>query len=234
MSLFAIGDLHLSFANPKPMDVFGNNWTEHEQKIKEDWIKKVTENDLVLIPGDFSWAMTLEDTYKDFEFLNNLPGNKIILKGNHDYWWNSLTKLNNYLKENNFKNIQFLQNNAYEFEGKIICGTRGWNLVTADENDEAIIRRELIRLELSIIEGIKKYGEDKEIIVCMHFPPSNKIILENSEFIKVMQKYNVKKCLYGHLHGESHKDAIEGNVGGIELKLVSSDYLNFKLEKIGG
>ena len=232
MSIFAIGDLHLSYANPKPMNIFGNNWIDHEEKIKKDWLNKVSKNDLVLIPGDFSWALTLEDTYKDFEYLNNLPGEKIMLKGNHDFWWNSLTKLNNYLEESNFKNIKFLYNNAYEFEGKIICGTRGWNLIKVEDNDEVINRREVIRLELSITEGIKKYGEDKEIIVCMHYPPTNKKLLENSEFIKVMQKYNVKKCIYGHLHGESHKEAVEGNIGGIDIKLVSSDFLDFRLEKI--
>ena len=232
MSIFAIADLHLSFANPKPMDIFGDNWSNHENKIKEDWMQKVTDNDLVLLPGDFSWAMDLKDTYKDFEYLNSLPGKKIMLKGNHDYWWNSLTKLNKFIKENEFKNIDFLYNNAYEFENKIIAGTRGWNLIPNEENDETIIRRELIRLELSITEGIKKFGEDKEIIVCMHYPPTNKSLLENSEFIELMQKYNVKTCIYGHLHGESHKEAIEGNIGGIDVKLVSADYLNFKLEKI--
>ena len=232
MSIYAIADLHLSFANPKPMDIFGNNWTNHEEKIKEDWINKVKDEDLVLLPGDFSWAMNLEDTYKDFEYLNNLPGKKIMLKGNHDYWWNSLTKLNNFLKENCFNNIDFLHNNSYEFDGRIIAGTRGWNLVLNEENDETVIKRELLRLELSITEGIKKYGSDKEIIVCMHYPPTNKALNENSEFIKIMKKYNVKTCIYGHLHGESHKEAIEGNIDDIELKLVSADYLDFKLEKI--
>ena len=232
MSIFAIADLHLSFKSPKPMDIFGGNWTNHEAKIKEDWTSKVKNDDLVLLPGDFSWAMNLEDTYRDFEYLNNLPGKKLMLKGNHDYWWNSITKLNKFLEENNFKNIEFLYNNAYEFEDKIIAGTRGWNLVPNEENDEAIIRRELLRLELSIIEGIKHFGDNKEIVVCMHYPPTNKVLLENSYFIKIMQKYNVKKCLYGHLHGESHKEAIEGNIGGIDIKLVSADFLDFKLEKI--
>ena len=232
MAIYAIADLHLSFASPKPMDIFGGNWTNHEMKIKEDWMKNVKEKDLVLLPGDFSWAMALEDTYKDFEYLNSLPGKKIMLKGNHDYWWNSLKKLNEYLEQNNFKNIEFLYNNSYEFDGKIICGTRGWNLVVAEENDETIMKRELIRLELSINDGIKKYGEEKEIIVCMHYPPTNKQLLENSEFIKLMQKYNVKKCIYGHLHGEAHKEAIEGNIGGIDIKLVSCDFLDFKLAKI--
>lgn len=210
MSIYAIGDLHLSFDTSKPMDIFGDNWKDHENKIKNDWIEKVKQDDLVLLPGDFSWAMNLKDTYKDFCYLNELPGKKILLKGNHDYWWNSLKKLNEYIEENNFKDIYFLHNNSYEFEGKIIAGTRGWNLSLLNEEDKAIINRELIRLELSIQDGIKKYGEDKEIIVCMHYPPTNKELLENSEFIKLMQKYGVKKCIYGHLHGEALADVVEG------------------------
>ena len=210
MSIYAIGDLHLSFDTSKPMDIFGDNWKDHENKIKNDWIEKVKQDDLVLLPGDFSWAMNLKDTYKDFCYLNELPGRKIMLKGNHDYWWNSLKKLNEFVEENNFKDIYFLHNNSYEFKGKIIAGTRGWNLGLLNEEDKAIINRELIRLELSIQDGIKKYGEDKEIIVCMHYPPTNKELLENSDFIKLMQKYGVKKCIYGHLHGEALVDVVEG------------------------
>lgn len=210
MSIYAIGDLHLSFDTSKPMDIFGDNWKDHENKIKQNWIEKVKQDDLVLLPGDFSWAMNLKDTYKDFCYLNELPGRKIMLKGNHDYWWNSLKKLNEFVEENNFKDIYFLHNNSYEFKGKIIAGTRGWNLGLLNEEDKAIINRELIRLELSIQDGIKKYGEDKEIIVCMHYPPTNKELLENSDFIKLMQKYGVKKCIYGHLHGEALVDVVEG------------------------
>ncbi len=210
MAIYAIGDLHLSFNTSKPMDIFGDNWKNHENKIKEDWIEKVKQDDIVLLPGDFSWAMNLKDAYKDFCYLNELPGKKIMLKGNHDYWWNSLKKLNEYVEENKFENIYFLHNNSYEFEGKIIVGTRGWNLSQLNKEDEAIINRELIRLELSIKDGIEKYGKDKEIIVCMHYPPTNKELQENSEFIKLMQKYGVKKCIYGHLHGESLLDAVEG------------------------
>ena len=121
MSIYAIADLHLSFSSPKPMDIFGDNWRNHEQKIKDDWIKKVTDKDLVLLPGDFSWAIDLEETYKDFEYLNSLSGKKIMLKGNHDYWWNSLKKLNEYIEKNDFKDIFFLYNNSYEFDGKHNC-----------------------------------------------------------------------------------------------------------------
>lgn len=154
-----------------------------------------------------------------------------MLKGNHDYWWNSIKKLDEYIKEKQFKNIEFLHNNSYVVENIMIAGTRGWNL-TSEEEDEKIINRELIRLELSINEGMKKFGSGREIVVCMHFPPTNKELLEKSKFIEIMQKYNVKKCIYGHLHGEVKKECVEGNIGGIELKLISADYLDFRLHKI--
>ena len=232
MAIYAISDLHLSFGENKPMDVFGVNWENHTDKIKENWISKVSENDLVLLPGDFSWAMYLKDTYMDFEFLNSLPGKKILLKGNHDYWWTSIKKMREYLEENNFKNIDFLHNNSYEFENKIIAGTRGWQDESSSE-DKKITKRENIRLELSIQDGIKKYGEDKEIIVCMHYPPFVKYEETDFSYIDTMKKYNVTNCIYGHLHGEeSHKEAKEGNIYNINFKLVSCDYLKFDLKKI--
>lgn len=234
MSIFAIADLHLSFNNPKPMNIFGKNWNNHEEKIKNDWKEKVKENDIVLLPGDFSWSMTIEQVYKDFKFIEELPGRKIILKGNHDYWWNTITSMNNYLKQNNLNTMDFLYNNSFLCENKIIAGTKGWILTDIEENGK-MINREIIRLELSIKDGIQKYGNDKEIIVCMHYPPiTNSIILANEkqQFIELMKKYNVKMCIYGHLHANSHKDAVEGNIKGIELRLVSADYLDFKLMQI--
>ena len=208
MAIFAIADLHLSFNEDKPMNIFGEKWQNHEEKIKQDWIEKVTEKDTVLLPGDFSWSMYLKDTKADFEYLNKLPGRKILLKGNHDYWWSTLNKMNNYIDENQFKNIDFLYNNSYEVEGNIIAGTRGW---------------------------VQSNEEDKPIIICMHYPPYtnyNKQNLIDSPFIEIMRKYNVKKCIYGHLHGESIKEAIQGNIKGIDTKLLSADGVNFKLIKI--
>ena len=226
MSIYTIGDLHLSFNNPKPMDIFGENWINHEEKIKQDWLKKVKPEDTVIHPGDFSWAMHLEDTIKDFEYLQTLPGKKIMLKGNHEYWWTTITNMKNFLEENNFKDIDFLQNNSFEVENKVICGTRGWTLVNEEtENSKKIIKREALRLELSIKDGLDK---NKEIIVFMHYPPIIKQNL-NSEFIKILQKYNIKRCYYGHLHSKSIN---EGIIGGIEFKLVSADALDFKLLKI--
>ena len=235
MSIYTIGDLHLSFKENKPMSIFGENWSEHEEKIKKDWNLKVTENDLVVIPGDFSWATYLKDTDEDFKYLNELPGKKLLLKGNHDYWWTTLKSMRNFLKENNFNNIDFIHNNSYEFENKIIVGTRCWSKTEGTVDDDKIIKREVLRLELSIKDGIKNFGENKGIIVFMHYPPiikSNLIDNELSDFIKVMKKYNIKKCYYGHLHSNSIRDAVEGEHYGIDFKLVSADGLDFKLYKI--
>ena len=163
MAIYAIGDLHLSFASPKPMSIFGDNWINHEEKIRTEWLSKVKEVDTVIHPGDFSWAMKLEDTKKDFEYLNNLPGKKIMLKGNHEYWWTTVTNMKKFLEENNFKNIEFLQNNSIEVEDKIICGTRGWTLINQDtDNSKKIIARESLRLELSIKDAIQKQKEALE------------------------------------------------------------------------
>ena len=230
MSIFAIADLHLSFRVPKPMNIFGDNWSGHEEKIRKDWIEKVTENDLVVLPGDFSWETYLADTKLDFEYLKNLPGKKIMLKGNHDYWWTTLANMRKFLKENNFENIDFLYNNSYEFDNKIIVGTRGWSL-SEEQEDIRLTKREIARLELSIKDGISKYGDKKEIIAFMHYPPVTKSYM-NTEYIELMKKYNIKRCFYGHLHASSIQDAVEGNIQGIELKLISSDGLNFKLWQI--
>lgn len=233
MSIYTIGDLHLSFHENKPMSIFGNNWEGHEEKVKKNWIENVEENDLVVLPGDFSWSTYLKDTYEDFSYLNELPGKKLLLKGNHDYWWTTLTSMRNFLNENNFKNIDFIYNNSYEFENYAITGTRGW-VITEQPDDKRLLNRELARLELSLKEAKSKY-EEKEIIVFMHYPPityNNISNNEPSDFVKLMMKYNVKKCYYGHLHSVSIKEAVEGKYFGIKFKLVSADGLDFKLLKI--
>lgn len=229
MSIYAISDLHLSFNTNKPMDIFG--WNDYEEKISQDWRTNVKEEDLVLLPGDFSWEMKLENTYKDFQFINNLPGKKLLLKGNHDLWWTTLKRMREFLKEKEFNNIDFIYNNSYEFENYIIAGTRGWNLVSENIDDKKIKDRELLRLENSIIDGIQKYGEDKPIIVCMHYPPLLKDF-KNSEFTRILEKYNVKYCLYGHLHGKSHINVFDGIYNNVNYKMVSCDYTGFKLIKI--
>lgn len=233
MSIFVIADLHLSFGTNKPMDIFGENWKNHDKKIADNWRKKVTEKDLVILPGDFSWAMNLEDTIEDFKYLNNLPGNKLLLKGNHDYWWNTLTKMRKYLKENKFENIDFIQNNYYEYENIIITGTHGW-IINGKEEDMKILRREKLRLEMELEAITKQYGNEKEIIVFMHYPPYEK---QNGKieapFAEILEKYKVKKCYYGHLHGEQSYSNISDFIhNNVEYKLVSADYLDFDLAKI--
>lgn len=236
MSIYTIGDLHLSFSEDKPMDVFGDNWKNHEEKIKQDWLKKVKEEDLVVIPGDFSWAMHLDDTKKDFEYLNELPGKKLLLKGNHDYWWETVTKMKNFLDENEFKNIDFIYNNSFEFEDTIITGTRGWSNNEDAQDNKKIFEREVARLKYGIKDALGTEEKmSKDIIVFMHYPPITKQDFQEnnqSAFVQIMQKYNVKKCFYGHLHAHAIDDAVEGNYYGIEFKLVSADALKFELFKV--
>ena len=234
MAIYVIGDLHLGFAIDKPMDIFGNNWENHAEKIKKDWLEKVSDEDTVILPGDFSWATYLEETIPDFEYLNSLPGKKIMSKGNHDYWWTTLTSMRKFLEANDFHNIDFLYNNAYCIENKVIVGTRGWQNSWRSEEDYKILKRENDRLRLSINDGKNRFGCDKEMIAFIHYPPFYKeqLIPDEINFIKTLKENGIKKCYYAHLHGDSHKEAREGIIDGIEFKLVSSDYLNFKLIKL--
>lgn len=229
MSIYAISDLHLAFNKNKPMEIFGDNWKEHYKKIKLDWESKVKEEDLVLLPGDFSWAIDLKGNLEEFKYLEELPGKKILLKGNHDYWWNSLNKMNKFLEENNIKSINFLHNNSYLFEDYIIVGTRGWE-DSNTEDDLKILNREWLRLELSLKDGVNKYGNDKKIIVNMHYPP----FIESTDinFIDLMNNYNVEYCIYGHIHGKTDEEIESIESSKIKFKLVSCDYLDFKLYKI--
>lgn len=210
MAIYTIADLHLSFSNPKPMDIFGDNWKNHEERLKEDWISKVKDEDTVILPGDFSWATYIEDAYPDFKYLDELPGKKILLKGNHDYWWTTVTSMKKYLKEKKLNTIDFIYNNSAKVEDKIIVGTRGWTFQDS-ENSAKMINRENQRLELSIQDAIKNYGNEYEIIAFIHYPPLvSSLLLENKhlEFYKTLKKYDIKRCYYGHLHGKSHADAV--------------------------
>ena len=166
MAIYTIGDLHLSFGQNKPMNIFGDNWNNHTEKIKQSWEKNVKPEDTVILAGDFSWATYLEDAKLDFTYINNLPGRKILLKGNHDYWWTTVTHMKNFLQENNFQNIDFLYNNSYCIDNKLIVGTRGWNILDTDNNNK-MINRENGRLELSIQNAIQTYGNDKELIALL-------------------------------------------------------------------
>ncbi len=234
MSIYAIADLHLSFNNPKPMDIFGDNWKNHENKIKKKWIDEVNSEDLVLILGDFSWGMYLNETLEDFRYLNTLPGKKIILKGNHDYWWSTKAKIDKFLIQNNFNNINILHNNSYKYNDYVIVGTRGWDL--EDIENKNIIDREIGRLKLSFDNAVSKYGLNNKFIVCFHYPPilNNQISNEyEKKILNIMKDYNVTNCIYGHLHGKtSHDKAFIGFIENIKFDLVSADYLNFKLLKL--
>lgn len=224
MSIFAIGDLHLSFDErvDKPMDIFGSVWESHAEKLKEKWIETVEDKDTVILAGDISWALTKEEAYADFEWLHNLPGQKVIIKGNHDLWWTGITKLNDI-----YDDIYFLQNTFYEAENTAICGTRGWvcpGHEGFDSHDEKIYKRELLRLEASLAMAKEKGFDD--IIGVLHYPPTNDK-LQKSGFTELFEKYGVRKVVYGHLHGkESYSKGLKANLNGVSYGLVSLDYLD--------
>ncbi len=231
MAIYAISDLHLSFGVDKPMNIFGTIWKDYEKKIEKNWKDTVNNNDIVIIPGDISWGINLKETLLDFKFINELPGNKIIMKGNHDYYFSTKTKLENFFKENGINTISILHNNAIDIGEYILCGTRGWSKIESNDKklDKKIIERESKRLILSLEEGIKLQNGNqtkKEILVAMHFPPFL------NEFQMVLKEYNVKKCIYGHLHGYGHCMIKEGIIDNIEYIMVSCDYTKFKLVKL--
>lgn len=227
MRIFALGDPHLSFDTAgheyKPMGVFGDSWQDHGYKIRDHWLNVVTEEDVVLLPGDISWAMTLEEFQPDLDFLATLPGQKIISKGNHDLWWDSLYKIQQILPAD----VAVLQNNSFIFADIAVCGTRGWQCPEGeftDAHDAKIFRRELGRLRLSL-DSVPPDAVHK--IVMLHYPPVNSK-QEKSEFIELMEEYNVDICLYGHLHSYAMKNALEGVHWGMQFYLVSADYLGFQ------
>lgn len=223
MALYAIGDLHLCLGAPKPMDIFGGAWVGYMDKLKEG-LSCITENDTTVLLGDLSWALGLEDAKADFAWIDHIPGKKIILKGNHDYWWSTASKFYKFCEENGFSNQLILNNNHYEYDGYAICGTRGWFFEEerSGAHDEKVFRRELIRLETSL-----KSAGDLPKIVFLHYPPRYKGY-ECKEILELLERYEVRRCFYGHLHGPSHTLAMEGLWDGVEFRLVSADKLNFK------
>lgn len=231
MAIFAIADLHLSLGTDKPMNVFGANWERHEERLKEAWLSFVTESDTVLIPGDISWGMTQAEALPDLIFLDQLPGRKILSKGNHDYWWGTSGKLESFLCENGLTTISFLKNNAFLADGHAICGSRGWLLPQDPEfksSDQLIFERELARLERSILAGKAILGEKQgDLIALLHFPPIMRFQTE-SAFSQLLEKHGVRTCVYGHLHGRGHQKAFEGMKNGVEYLLVAGDYISFK------
>ena len=226
MSLFVIGDLHLSLfpGADKPMDIFGPRWFNHVQRLALHWREAVSEEDTVVIPGDISWALKMEDAVYDLDWVAALPGKKIILKGNHDLWWSGITRLNQM-----YDNMTFLQNDCAKAEGCYICGTRGW--LTPDNEDftqadEKIYRRELLRLESSLQAALRAREEETPIIGFLHYPPVSDQ-RRFSAFQQMFEDYGVKDVYYGHVHGEeAFRSCIKGEHHGICYHLVSMDYLN--------
>lgn len=217
MAIFAISDLHLPLGINKPMDIFGGRWKNYVEKIEYEWKKSIGNDDYVVINGDFSWATYLEEAEKDFRFINDLPGTKLISKGNHDYWWETLTKMNGFLKKNNIENVHFLQNNAYDCGICAVCGAKGWISPTDKSfkaEDNKIYNRELQRFEASIKKALEL---NDNVIAALHYPP-------DEAFSRIIDEYGVIRCVFGHLHG---KKADEYRCIYEKCRLVSADFLNF-------
>lgn len=223
MALYAIGDLHLSLGADKPMDIFGGNWLGYMDKLRQG-LSVIGPADTTVLLGDLSWALDLEGAKEDFRFLNEIPGRKIILKGNHDYWWNTVTKFQRFCQENSFSDLHILNNNHFAYEGVAICGTRGWFFEEekSGEHDEKVFRRELLRLEASL----QSAGELPKLVF-LHYPPRYRGY-QCPEILELLTKYGVRACYYGHLHGASHGLAMEGVWDGVEFRLVSADKLDFQ------
>ena len=223
MALYAIGDLHLCLGAPKPMDIFGGAWVGYMDKLKEG-LSVITQEDTTVLLGDLSWALDLPSSAADFAWINEIPGKKIILKGNHDYWWSTVAKFQKFCSDNGFENLHLLNNNCFDYEKYAICGTRGWFFEEerSGQHDEKVFRRELMRLEASL-----KAAGEKPKLVFLHYPPRYKGY-ECREILELLEKYDVRRCFYGHLHGGSHKLAMEGQWDGVDFRLVAADYIGFK------
>ena len=238
MRIFAIGDLHLPGGDKKPMDVFGAHWENHFERIEEDWRSRVSDGDIVLIPGDISWAMQLEPALQDLRRISLLPGRKLILRGNHDFWWSSLTQLRCSLPES----MHAVQNDAFDAGDVVFCGSRGWILPQpgsteaaqgkAGSQDEKIYRREAMRLEMSL-KAARGMAGDRPVFAMMHYPPLlPEYARVGTEFTRMMTQYGVTRCVYGHLHGPSVQRGYNGLYNGVQYDLVSCDALGFALKEV--
>ena len=223
MALYAIGDLHLSLGSDKPMDVFGGGWENYVEKLTAGF-SSLTTDDVCVLCGDLTWGMSLEESREDFRFIGSLPGKKIILKGNHDYWWSTASKARSFFAANGIEDIDILNNNCYFYGGTALCGTRGWfyEEEVHGAHDKKIMAREVMRLEASL----KAAGDAEEKICFFHYPPRFKDYICR-EIIDVMNAYGVKQCWYGHIHSHGHRFAVQGTVEGIEYRMVSADYVDF-------
>lgn len=222
MALYAIGDLHLCLGAPKPMDIFGGNWVGYMDKLQKG-VSAIGPDDTTVLLGDLSWSLDLFNAKADFDWINRIPGKKIILKGNHDYWWSTASKFYNFCRDNEFNDMWILNNNHYTYDDYAICGTRGWFFEEdrSGQHDEKVFKRELLRLEASL-----ESAGNRNKIVFLHYPPLY-MGYKCTEIIDLLKKYNVQSCYYGHLHGPSLNLALEGLWDGIDYKLVSADKLNF-------
>ena len=226
MALYAIGDTHLSLTSDKPMDVFGGGWEGHVDKLRAGFAQ-VEPEDTVVLCGDLSWAMSLEEGRKDLAFLDALPGRKLLLKGNHDYWWNTVAKMNAFFQANGFDRLHVLHNNCAFYDDTALCGTRGWFFEEkAAPQSEKVFKRELIRLEASL-----KAAGEREKLCFLHYPPLYQGY-RCQEIIDLLERYGVKTCCYGHLHGGSHRLAVTGRQGSVEYRLVAADYVGFTPVKL--
>lgn len=223
MALYAIGDTHLSLSCNKPMDVFGGAWENYVEKLL-DGFSAVRPDDTVVLCGDLSWGMSLEQAQADFAFLDKLPGKKLLMKGNHDYWWTTAAKMNRFFSEKGFHSFTLLHNNCHFYGDIALCGTRGWFF--EENGDPKVFNRELIRLESSL-----KAAGEREKLCFLHYPPRYQGYI-CQEIVDLLEAYRVSACYYGHLHGGSHRLAMEGRFNSVEYHLVSADYLNFEPKKI--
>lgn len=233
MSVFVIADLHLATADSqKSMEVFGKRWKNYIQKMRDNWQRVVSDADTVIIPGDISWGLATSDALDDLLWLESLPGNKIVMKGNHDFWWSTASKLNKFFEENDIKTIKLLNNNALEVENYIVAGSRGWFTDKSMQNTEEdvdydkIVNREAIRLRMSLNEAVALRGDtDREIVVFLHFPPVwGEFVC--SPIIDILKEYNIKRCFFGHVHGVySCPDAFEFE--NVKFYMISADFLDF-------
>ncbi len=228
MAIYAISDLHLPAGNDKPMDIFGEHWEKHFDRIKEDWLKRVTDDDIVLLPGDLSWAMQLQDALQDLDAIGALPGKKILTRGNHDYWWSSIGRVRDKLS----KNMYALQNDAVVLDGYVFAGTRGWILPTEEigEDDKRIFLRELKRLTMSL-EHARRIAPNLPLICMLHYPPLSDN-MRSTEVTRILRDFDVKHAVYGHLHGTALNGAFRGESDGIIYHQVSCDGLNFKIHTV--
>ncbi len=221
MSVFAIGDPHLALSCPKPMDIFAG-WSGYQQRLEENWRAAVAPEDTVVVAGDISWAMKLEDTVADFAFLHSLPGRKLLLKGNHDYWWTTRSKMEAFFARQGWDSLGILHNSAQEAEGVFLCGSRGWIFETGEAADALVVAREAGRIRRSL----EAVPPDRERVLFLHYPPiyGQQVI---PEFFDLMREFGVRQCFYGHLHGPAVSSAFQGEFFGVELRLISADYLKF-------